>query len=128
MKRRLVVEVDGDVVTVEGGGDDLDDKAKANLLLLAAKKLRLTEGVLQLSVFKDLATQAVGLDFQKDEIKDWSEALGMLDQAKRTCEFQQWFNMFMSAQQAVAMQAQAAMQDQAIKQAVSGNGRIFKGR
>jgi hypothetical protein len=131
MKRRITIDVDEEgCLTIEGGGDDIAPQVKSNILMAAAKKIRQAEGnLLQLIVFKDLKTQSVSIDFQKDEVKDWGEAMGMLEQAKRFCEFQSWFNMFMLANQQMAMQAQAAMQAEQVKQSVMGNGgRIFKGR
>lgn len=134
MKRRLVVEVDGDVVTVEGGGDDLTPQAKAALLMLAAKTVRADSGILQLSLFKDVKTQMVGMDFQKDELKTWGEVVAMLDGARRVAEFQEWFGMFGAAQHQAMAQMQAQMQAQsqeaAVAQSVMGNGggRIFTRR
>lgn len=136
MKRNIVVEVDDqDEITVTSDttgetsaeGVEVDQsRGTARILMAAAKKIRKDEGILSLTVMKDLKSQSVGVDFQKDEIKDFGEALGMLEQARRLVEFQQWFGMFAGAQQAIAMQAHAAQQQ--IQVATAGNGGgLFKG-
>lgn len=109
MQHRIVIEFDSGTGNMEVDTGSTESSQAATILLSGAKKLRQQEGVLQCTVTKDVKTQGVSVDFQSDEIKDWGELLGMLDQAKRQSEFQQWYGMFMAAQGKMAAQAQAEM-------------------
>ena len=98
---------------------DLPTDQALGLMNTARKHIRKQEGTLEVLVTKDVKTQVVTSEFQADEILQWSELLGMLAQASEDAKFKQRLMMTMMAQQRMAAQAQASMQQQGIAQQVA---------
>jgi hypothetical protein len=118
MIRKILVEFDTTDGKIVVDTHDTESVQAANIILTGAKKLREKEGILQVVLTKDVKTQGVMLDFQKDEVKDWAEVLAILTQGVRLAEFQQWMGMFVQAQQMMAQQAMQAAHGQQITNAL----------